>query len=153
MSLSQPGSKRSLLRQFSGPLTEKLVREPSAFGLGQLPVELNPQSTTNLVCGYCSTGCSLKAHLKDGEAVNLSTDASYSVNMGMACPKGWEALTPLEASDRALTPYVRNDHGKLVSVDWQTGLRAFVDGFRGVQQRHGRSLGEDRGRVRQGRAG
>ena len=126
------------LRQFEGPLTERLVRAPSQFGLGQVPAELNPQSTTSLVCGYCSTGCSLKAHLKDGEAVNLSTDSSYPVNLGMACPKGWEALTPLDAPDRAMTPYIRNSKGKLVSVDWQVALQTFVDRFQEIQQRHGK---------------
>ena len=131
-------AKNSLLRQFQGPLTEKLVREPSSFGLGQVPTQLNPESTTSLVCGYCSTGCSLKAHLKDGEAVNLSADAGYPVNLGMACPKGWEALSPLDAADRATTPYLRNEEGKLVSVDWQTALSAFVERFKGVQERHGR---------------
>lgn len=131
-------AKNSLLRQFQGPLTEKLVREPSSFGLGQVPTQLNPESMTSLVCGYCSTGCSLKAHLKDGEAVNLSADAGYPVNLGMACPKGWEALSPLDAADRATTPYLRNEEGKLVSVGWQTALSAFVERFKGVQERHGR---------------
>ena len=56
----------------------------------------------------------------------------------MACPKGWEALTPLEATDRATTPYLKNDDGKLVSVDWQTAMKAFVDRFKGVQEKHGK---------------
>lgn len=86
MSISKIAVQKMQLRQFEGPLTERLVRAPSQFGLGQVPAELNPHSTTSLVCGYCSTGCSLKAHLKDGEAVNLSTDSSYPVNLGMACP-------------------------------------------------------------------
>ena len=138
MSGSKSTSKTNLLRQFDGPLTEKLVREPSRFGLGQVPVQLNPHSTTSLVCGYCSTGCSLKAHLQDGVAVNLSTDSGYPVNLGMACPKGWEALTPLDAPDRATTPYIRNRDGKLVSTDWDTALQTFVDRFQGIQQEHGK---------------
>ena len=48
-----------------------------------------------MVCGFCSTGCSLDVHLRDGEAVNLTPTTDYPVNLGMACPKGWEALTPL----------------------------------------------------------
>jgi len=39
-------------------------------------------------------GCGLQLHLRDGEAINLSPSVDHPVNLGMACPKGWEALTP-----------------------------------------------------------
>ena len=61
-----------ILHAKTGPLTRELLREPGEFGLGQLPVVTKPDATTNMVCGYCSTGCGLTIHLKDGEAVNLS---------------------------------------------------------------------------------
>jgi len=34
----------------------------------------------------------------NGEWFNLSAADDYPVNLGMACPKGWEALTPLAAN-------------------------------------------------------
>ena len=101
-----PGN--TLLRQWTGPLTADLVREPGAFGLGQVPVRLKPDATTTVVCGFCSTGCGLKVHLRNGEAINLTADPEFPVNLGLACPKGWEALTPLAAPDRATTPLLRN---------------------------------------------
>src|SRR5262249_9101756 len=85
------------LRQFDGPLTRELVLEPSEFGLAHFPVHQKADSIMRTVCGYCSTGCALNVHLRDGHAVNLTADPEYSVNLGMACPKGWEALTPLGA--------------------------------------------------------
>jgi assimilatory nitrate reductase catalytic subunit len=128
---------RDLLRARGGPLTRELVREPGGFGLGQVPARLKPDATTSMVCGFCSTGCSLDVHLKNGEAINLSPTPSYSVNMGMACPKGWEALTPLRAKDRATTPLLRNENGKLVPVDWPTALDAFASRFKAIQAKHG----------------
>ena len=98
------GRLATLLRTETGPLTRELVRRPGAFGLGQVPERLAPDAVANLVCGFCSTGCGLRAHLRDGEAMNLSPDPDYPVNRGMACPKGWEALAPLAADDRAKTP-------------------------------------------------
>ena len=92
------------IRAWNGPLTEELVRNPGNFGLGQVPARLEPDATTTMVCGFCSTGCGLNIHMRDGQAVNLSADTSYPVNLGMACPKGWEALTPLSAPDRGTTP-------------------------------------------------
>lgn len=119
-------------REWTGPLTADLVREPAKFGLGQVPARLLPDAATRAVCGFCSTGCGLKIHLKDGEAVNLTPDPDYPVNLGTACPKGWEALSVLDAPDRARMPLL---HGK--EVDWDTALRFFCDQMKSILQRHG----------------
>ena len=126
------------VRQWDGPLTRDLVREPGKFGLGQVPSKAAPDATTTMVCGFCSTGCGLKIHLKDGKAVNLSADTSYPVNLGMACPKGWEALTPLAADDRATTPLLRNEQtGALEPVDWERALVLFCERFKEIKAKHG----------------
>jgi len=128
-----------LLHARQGPMTSELVLRPGDFGLGRVPSRLAPVSTTDMVCGFCSTGCSLKVHLNEqGQAINLSANRDYPVNQGMACPKGWEALTPLAAPDRATTPLLRNRvNGRLEPVDWPTALDAMVTAFKGIQQRHG----------------
>lgn len=119
-------------------MTAELVRTPGRFGLGQIPQRMAPDATTTMVCGFCSTGCGLRIHLRDGQAVNLSADPRHPVNLGMACPKGWEALTPLEAPDRAVTPLQRNSRSdELRPVDWKTALQTFVTRLRGIQLRHG----------------
>ncbi len=69
--------------------------------------------------------------------MNLTPTTDYPVNLGMACPKGWEALAPLAADDRATTPLRRSTRGRLEPVSWQEALTTFVAGVRGVQQRHG----------------
>ncbi len=123
--------------QRSGPLTKELLLEPGRFGLGMLPPGLQAEGVTSSVCGYCSTGCNLNIHLRDNQAVGLSPAPNYPVNTGMACPKGWEALTVLDAPDRATTPLLRGATGRLELVSWDTALRTFVDRMRGIQQAHG----------------
>src|SRR6185369_9099060 len=130
-----------LFRERNGRLTHEMVLSPGRFGLGKTPQRLRPDATTSMVCGFCSTGCSLKIHLKDGKAVNLTPDPDYPVNLGMACPKGWEALTPLASPDRATTPMLRDASGALQPVDWDTALTTFVKRFRGVLENHGREAG------------
>lgn len=126
------------IRAFCGPMTSELVQSPGDFGLGRLPERLQPHSATSSICGYCATGCSLKVHLDaDGKAINLSPDPDYPVNLGMACPKGWEALSPLSAGDRATTPLLRNADGSFAACDWPEALDRFVRGMKGVQERHG----------------
>jgi assimilatory nitrate reductase catalytic subunit len=125
------------LRAFDGPLTAQLARTRAAGDLGQVPARLNPDATTDLVCGFCSTGCGLTAHLKDGVAVNLSPSPNYPVNRGAACPKGWDALRPTAALDRATTPMIRGSRGKLVPTTWHQALATFVGRMRAVQAAHG----------------
>jgi len=128
-----------LLHARQGDMTRELTQRPG--DLGNLPARLTPASTAQSICGYCSTGCSLNIHLDaSGQAINLTPNKDYPVNIGMACPKGWEALTPLTAPDRVTTPLLRNPAtGKLEPVDWPTALRAFVDNFKVIQSRHGQA--------------
>jgi assimilatory nitrate reductase catalytic subunit len=126
-----------LLHQRSGPLTRDLLLSPGAFGLGRVPDRLKPDGTTTMICGFCSTGCGLEVHLQGGEAVNLSPSSGYPVNLGMACPKGWEALTPLRAPDRATTPLLRDAGGKLRPVGWSEALETFASRFKAIQAQHG----------------
>lgn len=118
-----------LIRQKDGPLTRDLVLRPGKFGLGQIPARLEPDDTTTLVCGYCSTGCGLKAHLRKGEAINLSADPDYPVNLGMACPKGWEALTPLLRDPAS---------GRWESIDWERALILFCQRLKELKRTYGR---------------
>jgi anaerobic selenocysteine-containing dehydrogenase len=121
------------LREWTGPLTADLIRQPAAFGLGQVPAGLLPDGISRGVCGFCSTGCGLLFHQQQGVAVNVTPDPAYPVNLGMACPKGWEGLTPLSATDRGTTPLL---HGKAVS--WHEAMTTFTEKFQAIQTAHGK---------------
>lgn len=127
---------RNWLIQKDGPLTRELVQSPARFGLGRLPQALHADQTANLVCGFCSTGCGLTIHLKEGQAVGLSPTRRYPVNLGMACPKGWEALSPLGGSTRAMTPLLRRGQ-RLEPATWQDALTTMTERLRQIQARHG----------------
>jgi anaerobic selenocysteine-containing dehydrogenase len=129
---------KRFLKQHTGPMTKVLVQEPGDFGLGKVPSRLKPASTTSSICGYCATGCQLNVHLDEtGNAINLTPRTGYPVNLGMACPKGWQALDPLDAPDRATTPLLRDASGNLQPVDWNTALDTFVTRFKSVKDAHG----------------
>jgi anaerobic selenocysteine-containing dehydrogenase len=128
---------RPLFRQANGPLTQELVLEPGRFGLGKVPVRLAPDDVTSMVCGFCSTGCALNVHLRKGAAINITPTTDYPVNLGMACPKGWEALTPLAAADRATTPLLRDARVAMRAVDWDTAMQVFTLRLKAIQDQHG----------------
>ncbi len=123
----------AILRAFDGPMTRELVLSPGDFGLGKMPQNAQPVAVARSICGFCSTGCGLKIHLDaSGEAVSLTPDPAYPVNIGMACPKGWESLTPLAAADRATTPLI---NGR--PADWPAALEEFTARFRSIMDQHG----------------
>jgi len=127
--------RQSLIRR-DGPLTRQLVLHPGSFGLGRLPKHLVPDQITSTVCGFCSTGCSLNALLRDGQAIGLTPNKRYPVNRGVACPKGWEALAPLAGPGRALRPLLR-EGGELVPTSWDRALGEMVRRFKAIQAEHG----------------
>jgi assimilatory nitrate reductase catalytic subunit len=126
-----------LVRVRDGRFTRELLRAPGGFGLGQVPAARTPDATTGMVCGFCSTGCGLTIHLRQGEALSLTPATEYPVNRGLACPKGWEALSVLDAPDRAVVPLLKGADGQRRPVDWHVALTAMTDRFRAIQAAHG----------------
>jgi assimilatory nitrate reductase catalytic subunit len=125
------------LRRFDGPLTELLQRQP-VDGAGQIPVSLVPSEMIETVCGFCSTGCGLQVHRRGGQPVNITPARGYPVNLGMACPKGWEALAPLKAADRGVMPLLRTEKGgPRETLGWDEAVDVFVEKVRGLKERYG----------------
>ena len=121
--------------QRDGALTRELRLAP-VVDVGMVPARLAPDRVASVVCGFCSTGCGLDVHLQGGRAVNVTPTPGHPVNDGAACPKGWQALAPLGAADRATVPLVRRG-GRLVPASWEVALRHFADRLRAVQRAHG----------------
>lgn len=116
---------KNFMHQRHGRLSEELELADAPLGLGKLPKRLIPSGVSRVICGYCSTGCSLDVHIKNSDPINLTPTHDYPVNLGEACPKGWEALTPLKAKDRAIKPLLRNKHGHLEAVRWEVACETF----------------------------
>ena len=126
--------KNNPVRRWNGPLTKDLLREPGEFGLGQVPAAAKPVAVTESVCGFCATGCNLRIHLDaEGRGINVTPQPNYPVNIGMACPKGWEAMSVLDAPDRATDPLLYGE-----KVDWPTAVETFTKEFKSVQEKHGK---------------
>ncbi len=89
------------------------------------------------VCGYCSTGCNFSIETGDDKPPVVIADASYPVNLGKACPKGFQLLGHLGSSERATAPLLRDSQGNLQPVSWDTALTAFTGRFKKIQERYG----------------
>lgn len=126
-----------LLVDRAGPFTRERQLAPGGGGLGLLPAQSCPDTSTTMVCGFCSTGCGLDIHLRDGAATGLTPCGAYPVNQGMACPKGWESLAVLDAPDRATRPLLCDRHGRRSPVGWGEALQDFTRRMKAIQAAHG----------------
>ena len=76
--------------------------QPGDFGLGQVPARLKPDATTTIGLRLLLDRLRAERSSQGRRRRSISAPTrDYPVNLGMACPKGWEALTPLAAPDRA----------------------------------------------------
>ncbi|MFK8112152.1 MAG: molybdopterin oxidoreductase family protein, partial [Rubripirellula sp.] len=126
-----------LLQQRDGKMTRELLLHPGLHGLGMTHESMQADRTTTAACGFCATGCGLRIHVREGEAIGLTPETEYPVNLGMACPKGWEALRVLESDDRATAPLLRGPDGQRSEVSWDEALKTFVSRFKEIQSKHG----------------
>jgi formate dehydrogenase major subunit len=58
-------------------------------------------------CNFCSCGCGIVAHVKDGKLVNLEGDPDHVINEGSLCPKGAAMKATHESPQRIRTPRYR----------------------------------------------
>lgn len=87
-------------------------------------------------CGYCSTGCNLIVQVSNGNT-KVTANPDYPVNLGKACPKGFQFLGHLNATNRAISPYLRDSQGTLQAVCWDKALNVFVENIKRIQQQFG----------------
>lgn len=67
------------------------------------------------ICHFCSGGCGLLLHIKDGKLVYLDGDPDNPVNNGSLCPKGASLSHVANAENRVTKPRYRAPGAS----DWQ----------------------------------
>ena len=69
------------------------------------------------VCGICSMGCALKAHVQDGRVTRLSGNPLDQTAQGKLCVKGYSGLRFIYDPDRLKYPMKRTNPEKGIGVD------------------------------------
>jgi len=59
------------------------------------------------VCPFCSCGCGIVCHVRDGKLVNLEGDPDHVVSQGALCSKGAAMIATHESPQRLKVPMVR----------------------------------------------
>src|SRR5271169_6182114 len=101
--------------------------------LGSLGVNLDPAKAyaqglrikgakeTTTICPYCSVGCGIIVHTKDGKVVNTEGDPEHPISEGTLCSKGASLYQVVNNPKRLTKPMYRGagaSEWKEVEWDW-----------------------------------
>ena len=104
--------------------------------ISEQPSETELQATTTTHCPYCALQCGMDlAGTPVGPQITGS--ASFPVNKGALCIKGWTAGAALAHPERLLTPLMRGSDGELRPASWEAALERVAQAFRDTRASYG----------------
>ena len=93
---------------------------------------------TRSLCPYCGVGCGLLVYTDGGRVRGVKGDPLYPVNRGRTCRKPLEIAPAVHASDRALTPLMRDrQDARFDPAGWDQALASLAGRFRSIAAEHG----------------
>ena len=97
-----------------------------------------PVEKTRSICPYCGVGCAVDIMTKGDTIVGIQPAMDGPANEGALCVKGQFAFDFVHHPDRLKTPFIRDDHGKLVPTTWDIALDKAAAGLLAAVNEHGR---------------
>jgi formate dehydrogenase major subunit len=75
------------------------------------------------VCTFCSCGCGMLCHVKDGKLINLEGDPDHIINEGALCSKGASMGAVPNSDQRVTTPLYRAPGSdKWQQISWKEAI-------------------------------
>ena len=120
-------TRRQFLKVSSGALGATVAAELACLGLDpvvvgaatKVPIKSGRQVPS--ICPYCSVGCGIIVHVKDGKVVNTEGDPDHPINEGTLCSKGSSLFQIINNPLRLTKPKYRaagSTEFKEVEWDW-----------------------------------
>ena len=114
-------SRRDFLKISGSTLLLGQLAAPASADAKEQESKTKGAKETTTVCPYCSVGCGIVVHTKDGKVVNTEGDPDHPINEGTLCPKGASIMQLVNNDTRVLKPMYRApgaDSFKEVEWDW-----------------------------------
>ena len=74
-------------------------------------------------CNFCSCGCGIVAHVRDGKLVHMEGDRDHVVNRGALCSKGAAMIATHESKERVTAPLWRAaGSDRFQEISWDEAL-------------------------------
>ncbi len=86
-------------------------------------IRIKGAKETRTICPYCSVGCGIIVHSKDGKVVNTEGDPDHPINEGTLCPKGASIMSLANNPTRLTKPLYRGPGvTEWKEVEWSWAL-------------------------------
>lgn len=103
-------SRRDFLKLAGGSIalgTAGVALSPDEAAAQGQELRIKGAKQTTTVCPYCSVGCSILIHSKDGKVINVEGDPDSPINEGTLCPKGASLFQMANNETRLTKPLYR----------------------------------------------
>lgn len=116
-------SRRDFLKISSGTVVAGVlpaeISTPAEASPAGKDLRIRGAKKTTTICPYCSVGCGIVVHTKDGKVINTEGDPDHPVNEGTLCSKGASLYQLVNNPQRLLKPrYRAPGAGEWKEVEW-----------------------------------
>lgn len=86
------------------------------------------------ICNFCSCGCGMICHVKDGKLINLEGDPDHIINEGALCSKGAAMYEVPNSDQRVKTPLYRAPGSdRWEEISWETAIEKVAQKIKEVR--------------------
>ena len=116
-------SRRDFLKISGSTLLLGQMAAPATADAKEQESKTKGAKETRTICPYCSVGCGIIVHTKDGKLVNTEGDPDHPINEGTLCPKGASIMQLVHNDTRVLKPMYRAPGAdSFKEVEWEWAL-------------------------------
>jgi formate dehydrogenase major subunit len=107
----------------AGLALTSLGLKPSEVQAAAKSAKLSGTKEYTTACNFCSCGCGMVCHVRDGKLLNLEGDPDHVVNEGALCSKGAAMRATHESDQRVKTPLYRAPGSdKWEQISWDEAI-------------------------------
>jgi formate dehydrogenase major subunit len=120
-------SRRAFLKLTGGTAVAGVLAVEVSSPAEASPVEkdlrIKGAKETPTICPYCSVGCGIIVHTKEGKVINTEGDPDHPINEGTLCSKGASLYQLVNNPQRLTKPrYRAPGAGEWREVEWEWAL-------------------------------
>lgn len=129
-------SRRDFLKISGSTLLLSPLVAPAPADAKEREIKIKGAKQTNTICPYCSVGCGILVHTKDGKVVNTEGDPAHPISEGTLCSKGASLYQVVNNDKRVLKPrYRAAGAGEWKEVEWDWALDAIAKKIKDTRDR------------------
>jgi formate dehydrogenase major subunit len=134
MNVSRRGWLKLAAGGTAGLALAELGLGPSEARAATKGLKLEGAKEFTTACNFCSCGCGMVAHVKDGQLVNLEGDPDHVINFGALCSKGAAMKATHDSPQRVRAPrYRAPGSDRWVEISWDEAYEKLAAKLKAVR--------------------